>query len=637
MATDGTRHTVGRRPLLRRLGAGALLAGGSLAGGPAGAAASRAQASDAATSHTISVNSPSGEVVEYEFTFGVVLRPSEYAPPDVPHDAATIDPDDTVEGTAASGATAGGVDSYEYVAVLQSASVSNCGAANVWIDDEQVDPCGDLTGDLGSRTVSVNSPSGELVEYELSVAPSLEASTHAPPDVPHDEATVDPDDTVEGLTVSGATAGGVDSYEVAVGLDAFAANDCGTANVWIDGEPYGGCTEDGGNGDGGEDGDQDGDGDGSELPAVRTKLFASDGATDDQFGTAVAAAGDTYVVGAPYHDATGATFEYAPGDDGWQRTNRVTPADVPDWLTFGRGLALADGTAVVGAPSPTTDDPQAVPGRTFLFDANGDGWSEAARLTDTDEPLAPAFGQAVACDGTTTVVGWYDQTFGDGVAYAFEGGEEWSLADQLLPEDRSLLTGYGSAVAVSDGTVLVGEPEADGGGVVHAFASGDGGWSQQGTIAPDDGVDGDDFGAAVALEGDTALVGAPEAPGGSHSGAAYVFEATGSGWQQRQRLAPDGLPGADGFGRAVALEGDLAAFGAPAAETDAGRTGAVFAFADDGSGWQQRQDAIVPDDAADGDRFGRSVGLAGGTAFVGAPAADGEAAETGAAYVVQVE
>ena len=69
--------------------------------------------------------------------------------------------------------------------------------------------------------------------------------------------------------------------------------------------------------------------------------------------------------------------------------------------------------------------------------------------------------------------------------------------------------------------------------------------------------------SSVALEGDTAFIGASYADGQAvNSGAVYVFRRSGGVWNQEAKLiASDGVYG-DQFGSSVALAGDTAFIGA---------------------------------------------------------------------------
>jgi len=147
-----------------------------------------------------------------------------------------------------------------------------------------------------------------------------------------------------------------------------------------------------------------------------------------------------------------------------------------------------------------------------------------------------------------------------------------------------------------------------------------------------DGASHDGFGLAVALSGDTALVGAPgDDDAGSSSGAAYVFEWSGSEWIEQKKLAPGGLGLGDRFGAAVSLDAQTALVGAWG-DDDAGiDSGAAYVFERTPSGWALVQKLVGRGGAA-GDRFGAAVSVAGDVAVVGAFGDDDEA---GAAHVFE--
>jgi hypothetical protein len=93
------------------------------------------------------------------------------------------------------------------------------------------------------------------------------------------------------------------------------------------------------------------------------------------------------------------------------------------------------------------------------------------------------------------------------------------------------------------------------------------------------GVIGESFGRAVALFGDTAVVGAPRK--NRSQGAAYMFVRSQGAWSQQgdAMTANDGAA-VDWFGQTVALSGDAAMVGAPFKEIGANEDqGAVYVFA----------------------------------------------------------
>jgi FG-GAP repeat len=153
-----------------------------------------------------------------------------------------------------------------------------------------------------------------------------------------------------------------------------------------------------------------------------------------------------------------------------------------------------------------------------------------------------------------------------------------------------------------------------------------------------DGEVGDNFGFSLALSQDTALIGSPGHRVGlqSSQGAAYVFERSASAWTSMDPslIVADGAQ-ADSFGYALAMSGNTAVVGAPGHRIGARPfQGAVYVFVRSGGRFEQQGDALVASDGQAADAFGSAVAISGNTILVGAPAHDVDSkSDQGAAYV----
>ena len=101
-------------------------------------------------------------------------------------------------------------------------------------------------------------------------------------------------------------------------------------------------------------------------------------------------------------------------------------------------------------------------------------------------------------------------------------------------------------------------------GAVYVFTRSGTSWSQQAELTASDAAANDGFGSSVALSGDTALVGAAgkTVGGQSDAGAVYVFTRSGTSWTQQAELTASDAAAGDNFGCSVALSGDTALVGA---------------------------------------------------------------------------
>jgi len=208
---------------------------------------------------------------------------------------------------------------------------------------------------------------------------------------------------------------------------------------------------------------------------------------------------------------------------------------------------------------------------------------------------------------------------------------DWEEPLSLHPQSAAAFDNFGSSMAVSGDTLLVGAPGtnlegAHNGGAAFIFQHQDAEWVESARLLPDPPQPGSGFGNAVAIDGNTAAVGARYEfnPGsGNGSGAVYVFAQVNEAWQLQARLAAsDGAP-FDLFGYAVAVNGDMLAVGARAADGLTGQrnSGAVYLYQLVGDDWHL-QARLSPDDLSAEDHFGQALAFDGQYLFASAPGRD---------------
>lgn len=400
----------------------------------------------------------------------------------------------------------------------------------------------------------------------------------------------------------------------------------------------------------------------------QAKLEASDGAALNVLGYSVAIFGDTVLVGAHQASVTGVgsadgaayVFVRDPDRGTWTQQAKLTASDAAAGDYVGFSVSLFGDTALLSAHS---SDPGglAQAGAAYVFvRRSSEGqtiWTQQAKLIATDRLAGDQFSSAVSLYGDTALLGAHLVDSGSyinsGAAYVFlrnaATGAWTQQSPRLVPSDGADDDIFGRAVGLSADTALIGAYQADPGGKSDAGAAyifardaQSGAFTQQAKLVASDGAAGDVFGYAVAVSGDTAVVGAPNAdPGGlTNSGAAYVFGRNPQSgvWTQQAKLVPgDGAAGAT-FGSAVALSGDHMAITAPAA-TFNGQVGAgaVYVFTRaPGQGTWAFEARLGTADAAKSDTAGIGVALSGETLVLGASGKDrGSDPDVGAAYVFQ--
>ncbi|MDP1698681.1 MAG: FG-GAP repeat protein [Xanthomonadaceae bacterium] len=354
--------------------------------------------------------------------------------------------------------------------------------------------------------------------------------------------------------------------------------------------------------------------------------------TADGFGVDVAIDGDMAIVGA-WQESTnaanaqplanaGAAYIYQRSNGAWALVQKLVPNDRHAQQRFGYYVAISGGhTALIGATSGYTNGvPNA--GAAYFFVKNGSGvWQQAQKVSAPTPEVGANFGKAVALDaaGDLAVIGaWREPAGGpikqSGAAYVYQRQSltSWQLMQRLAPPNPEFFGNFGTAVAIRGNHIMIG--------------------------APDESID-----PTTALNV-------------SKAGAVYHFVKTGSTWAPVQKiLAADRYPD-DGFGRALAFNGELLVVGSVGNDRDANgngpvlaTAGAVYVFnptASGYTGWTQTQKLVIPAPyRTAGDQFGASVALDKNLQYlvVGAPGERHDVDEvsnpivfTGSAYVFKL-
>jgi FG-GAP repeat len=283
---------------------------------------------------------------------------------------------------------------------------------------------------------------------------------------------------------------------------------------------------------------------------------------------------------------------------------------------FGQAVAIRGGSMVVGLPSVTQSG-----GYAMFYNLDESGWTLAQIEQAPDKAVSDRFGWSCAVDGTHAVIG----RRGDGIlnsqgsAYTYERQPDghWTLLQKLTAPVGWWAFGWsmsidGDRLAIAaKGAASLGEK-----GRVFIYEFENGQWVEKAVIAPSLDTLGDWLGASVALQGDRLAVGAPK----NGTGRAYVFDRQANGtWVQQALFTPPVVtPTGDEYGWAVALDGDTVAVGAIAYDSPVINAGGVFVYVKAQVGWEFQQQLASPPDGTL-PRFGHALSLKGDEIYVGAP------------------
>jgi hypothetical protein len=288
---------------------------------------------------------------------------------------------------------------------------------------------------------------------------------------------------------------------------------------------------------------------------------------------------------------------------------------------YGRSVSVSGDLLAIGSPGDLSE------GTVSLWRRGPAGWSPEATLNGADESSFANFG-SVSASGDTVAVGARDQTTNGtsgGAVYVFvRSASVWSQQAKLVASDLKQGAEFGHAVALSGDTLVVGAYWADGTvvgtGAAYVFTRSGTTWTEDAKLTAFDGANADNFGATVAISGGTIVVGAPrDTLTTSIEGSAYVFVGGGSSWSLEQKLTASDASADDDFGASISLDGDRVAIGADTAgPSPSDESGAAYVFDRVGTTWSQsaRLNAAF---RGPFDRFGAGVSLQGDFLVVGAP------------------
>lgn len=214
----------------------------------------------------------------------------------------------------------------------------------------------------------------------------------------------------------------------------------------------------------------------------------------------------------------------------------------------------------------------------------------------------------------------------------------WGISEQKVTAfDMAAGDIFGAAVAIDGDLALVcnewDDPNGTNSGSIYAYSWNGSSWQYDQKFSPSDGQLGDNFGRSVCMQGNLAVVGTHwDDDNGSKSGSAYVLQHDGLQWVEQQKLLASDGQANDAFGATVSIDGIWLAVGAWQEDQKGSNAGATYMYRLVGSSWVQAQKIVAPDGAG-GDNFGRYVSVSGDCVLIGAWMEDQGGADAGAAYV----
>jgi len=304
-------------------------------------------------------------------------------------------------------------------------------------------------------------------------------------------------------------------------------------------------------------------------------------------------------------------------------TAKLTPADGEIGDFFGNSVATTGEIAVIGAWFKNN-----LAGAVYIFRRNGSEWSEEEKLVPSDASDYDFFGNSVDVYEDYVIIG-ASGAGNVGAAYIFKyNGNSWDEIQKLTPANGMLYDQYGSAVAINEEYAIVGARNAQSlKGAVYVYQKNGNNWTNEemltGTLYASS------FGCAVDIDEEAIIIGA------SDNSYAYVFMLDGDTWTMTAELEDVNGSVYDEFGSTVSIDGDLAIVGATHHQNGNGATGAAYIYKRQGSNWVE-DEKLVADDGELDDHFG-IVSMYGNNVVIGAYSDDDYGMDAGSAYLYQKE
>ena len=373
----------------------------------------------------------------------------------------------------------------------------------------------------------------------------------------------------------------------------------------------------------------------------QTKLTASNGHEDGRYGSAVAIHGNFLLVGARDKDFgsenPGTTYLYWRNGTTWTEVAQLMPSggEAGD-LIGGFAVDMSNDTLVLGAVGD--DDLGSRAGAVYIFKRTGTVWHQQAKLTASDGSSNGFFGTSVAISGRQIVVGSQN----DAVYLFRRQGNAWVEQAKLVGTDTESGDRFGTAVAISNNTVVVGARSDDDlgafSGSAYIFQQGGSGWYEVAKLTASNGISGDSFGTAVAIDNDVVVIGANGVdffevnPG---FGTSYVYQKTGAGWMETAILTASDRAEYDYFGSAVAISGNNIVVGASGDDDMGQDSGSAYLFQRSGNSWSESYKLTAPDGISDA-LFGLGMDIDRDSIVVGALGDDDLGTRSGSVYLFKI-
>jgi hypothetical protein len=294
---------------------------------------------------------------------------------------------------------------------------------------------------------------------------------------------------------------------------------------------------------------------------------------------------------------------------------RLTTDDASESSEYGRSVAIDGNLVAVGMGGDGAD------GAVYLYKRQGTSYIFEEKLVNPEATEGAEFGRTVAVQGDMVLVGarfaQVDTISQAGAVYVFRKyGDSWHFEDKVVSPSPQSKDNFGRALAVQgDLLVVTARKNSAEKGAAYVYMNTSDGWIYQENLEASDSADGDYFGQSVDLQGNFMVIGARNT---EDAGGFYLFRQSRNEWIEIMKVTPPDGNLDDQYGFAIAIAGDKIVVSARRADpAGLNNAGAVYVYSMRGD-TVELVTKLMANDAMAKDEFGQSVAIAGNIIAVGA-------------------
>lgn len=361
-----------------------------------------------------------------------------------------------------------------------------------------------------------------------------------------------------------------------------------------------------------------------EIPTI--KWEPADGMPGDKFGRAVCISGDYAIIGADQDEVggnvnQGSVYIYEKTNGAWMMKSKLLANDGAASDRFGFSVSISGNYAIIGAINSNSNE-----GAAYIFFRDNGTWVQQSKLAVAG---SQGFAQSVSIAGDYVIIGDPFRTigsdYGQGAAYIFtRTGSNWTQQAQLISDTGEQDDNFGFAVSISGNNAVVGSPNENFNsapmvGYTYVFVRNGTQWNEQTRFYEPSNQQFSFFGTTVTISDSTLVVGNQSLSSGQK---VYVYTRSGATWTLQQTLNATNQLFGPGFGCSISISGDYLIVGSKGALVNSydpgSNNGAALIFKRTGITWNLTR--IIRDPAGfTNHALGSSVSINGNNILVGAP------------------